>query len=108
MTVATHTQDKIEWSLTPAQDHTQERIYSGRKETVLLTVTILNPVPPAGTSKVEMLVNGNPAPNGLLNKRNAVTSRTWLLTGVKTIDLVARSKNYSSGEYAVSVLVDAL
>jgi hypothetical protein len=36
---------------------------------------------------------------------NAVTSRTWFLTGVKTLDLVARDKTYCSGHHAISVLL---
>ena len=103
MQAATHTQDKVEWSLSPAQDHVRERIYSGRKETVLLTVTVQNPIPPSGAAKVELLVNGAATPNGVLDKRNAVTSRTWLLFGVKTLDLVTKGKVYCSGEYAISV-----
>jgi hypothetical protein len=41
----------------------------------------------------------------LLNKLNAVTSRTWLLTGVRTIDLVSRDKTYRSGSHAITVLI---
>ncbi len=42
-------------------------------------------------------------PNGVLDKRNAVTSRTWLLFDVKTLDLVTKGKVYCSGVYAISV-----
>jgi hypothetical protein len=103
MLTATHTQDKIEWSLSPEQKQVRERIYSGRRETVLLTVTILNPIPPAGAAAVELLVNGAATANGVLDKRFGITSRTWLLFGVKTLDLQAKSKGYCSGEYAISV-----
>ncbi len=40
-----------------------------------------------------------------MNKLNAVTSRTWYLTGVKTLDLVSRDKIYSTGSYAISVIL---
>lgn len=46
MTKATHDQNTVSWSLSPAQKHTKERLYSGKDETVVLTVTILNPIPP--------------------------------------------------------------
>jgi hypothetical protein len=69
------------------------------------TVTIVNPIPPAGAVKVELLRNGAAVPDGILNKLNGVTSRTWFLTGVKTLDLVARDKIYSSGQHAISVLL---
>jgi len=49
--------------------------------------------------------NGAAVSDGALNKLNAVTSRTWFLTGVKTLDLVARDKTYSSGQHAISVLL---
>src|SRR5262249_18158107 len=96
MTPTTHTQDEILWSLSPAQKHTTERIYSGNEETVVLTVTIVNPAPPAGAVKVELLRNGAAGPDGGLNKLNAGTSRTWFFTGVKTLDLFAPGKTYSS------------
>ena len=83
--------------LSPAQRHTTERIYSGKEETIVLTVTIYNPIPPTGAVKVELLRNGAAVPDGVLNKLNAVTSRTWFLTRVKTLDLVARDRTYSSG-----------
>jgi hypothetical protein len=105
MTTTTHTQDEILWSLSPAQRHTKERIYSGKEETVVLTVTIVNPIPPSGAVTVELLRNGAAVPDGVLMKLNAVTSRTWFLTGVKTLDLVARDKTYCSGYHAISVLL---
>lgn len=105
MTPTTHNQDEILWSLSPAQKHTKERIYSGQEETIVLTVTIDNPIPPLGAVKVELLRNGAAVPDGVLNKLNAVTSRTWFLTGVKTLDLVARDRTYSSGQHAISVLL---
>jgi hypothetical protein len=105
MTPTTHTQDEILWSLSPAQKHTKERIYSGKEETIVLTVTIVNPIPPAGAVTVELLRNGAAVPDGVLNKLNAVTSRTWFLTGVRTLDLVARDKTYCSGQHAISVLL---
>lgn len=105
MMPTTHTQDEILWSLSPAQKHTQERIYSGKKETVVLTVTIANPIPPMGAVTVELLRNGAAVPDGVMNKLNGVTSRTWFLTGVKTLDLVARDRTYCSGSHAISVLL---
>jgi hypothetical protein len=103
MLTATQTQDKVEWSLSPEQKQVRERIYSGRSETVLLTVTIQNPIPPAGAASIELLVNGAATANGVLNKQFGATSRTWLLFGVKTLDLQAKSKGYCSGQYAISV-----
>jgi hypothetical protein len=105
MTTTTHNQDEILWSLSPAQRHTKERLYSGKEETVVLTVTIVNPFPPAGAVTVELLRNGAAVSDGVLTKLNAVTSRPWFLTGVKTLDLVARDKTYSSGQHAISVLL---
>jgi len=90
MATATHTQNEIQRSLSPAQKHVRERIYSGQEETVMVTVTILNPIPPTGAVTVQLLRNGVPAPDGVLQKLFAVTSRTWFLRGVKTLDLVTR------------------
>jgi hypothetical protein len=103
MTTATHTQNQILWSLSPANNHKTERIYSGRKETIVLTVTVLNPIPPAGAVIVELRLNGGAVPDGVVNKLNAVTSRTWFLRNVKTLDLVSRDQTFSSGSYAISV-----
>ena len=86
------------------QKHIKERLYSGREELILITVTFVNPIPPTGAGLVELIVNGAAISDGVLDKKNSITSRTWLLSGVKTIDLFARDKNYSSGEYALSVL----
>ena len=105
MTIATHTQDEVLWSLSPAQRHTKERIYSGKEETVVLTVTIINPIPPSGAVTVELLRNGAAVPNGVLKKLNAITSRTWFLPEVSTLDLVSRDTTYCSGSYAISVLL---
>jgi len=105
MATATHTQNEILWSLSPAKKHTRERIYSGREETVLVTATILNPIPPTGAVTVQLLRNGVLAPDGVLQKQDAVTSRTWFLQGVKTLDLVTRNQVYCSGSYAISVLI---
>jgi hypothetical protein len=38
-----------------------------------------------------------------VNKLNAVTSRTWFLRNVKTLDLISRDQTFSSGSYAISV-----
>lgn len=103
MTTATHTQNEILWSLSPAKNHKTERIYSGRKEIIVLTVTVLNPIPPAGAVIVELRRNGGAVPDGVVNKLNAVTSRTWFLRTVKTLDLISRDQTYSSGSYAISV-----
>jgi hypothetical protein len=97
MTTATHVEDEILWSLSPALRESKTRIYSGREETIVLTVTVLNPIPPAGAVTVELRRNGGAVPDGVINKLNAVISRTWFLTGVKTLDLVTRDKIYSSG-----------
>ncbi len=40
---ATHVENEIIWSLSPALKHTRERIYSGREETIVVTVTIYIP-----------------------------------------------------------------
>jgi hypothetical protein len=103
MTTTTHTQNGISWSLSPAQNHKTERIYSGRKETIMLTVTVQNPIPPAGAVTVELRRNGGAVPDGVVNKLNAVTSRTWFLRNVKTLDLVSHDQTYCSGGYAISV-----
>ncbi|HEY7292503.1 MAG TPA: hypothetical protein VH583_21885 [Vicinamibacterales bacterium] len=105
MATATHVEDEVPWSLSPALKEIRTRIYSGREETIVLTVTVLNPIPPAGAVSVELRKNGGAVPDGVINKLNAVISRTWFLTGVKTLDLVARDKTYSSGSYAISVIL---
>jgi hypothetical protein len=102
---ATHVENQIIWSLSPALKHTRERIYSGREETIVVTVTILDPIPPAGAVTVELRRNGGAVPDGVMNKLNSVTSRTWYFTGVKTLDLISRDKIYSSGSYAISVIL---
>jgi hypothetical protein len=71
----------------------------------MVTVTILNPIPPAGAVTVQLLRNGALAPDGVLQKLDAVTSRTWFLRSVKTLDLITRDRVYCSGGYAISVLI---
>jgi hypothetical protein len=90
MATATHTAAEILWSLSP--------------ETVVLTVTVLNPIPPAGAVKIELRKNGAAVPDGLITKLNAVTSRTWFLKGVKKLDLVSRDGKYCSGSHAITVM----
>jgi len=104
MATATHTEDKVEWSLTPPKER-QTRIYSGQEETIVLTVTVLNPFPPTGAVRVELRRNGAAVSDGLIDKVNAVISRTWFLTGVKTLDLVARDRVFCTGSYAISVIL---
>src|SRR5262252_6808936 len=102
---ATHVEDLVPWTLSPALKETSQRIYSGREETVVLTVTITAPDPPAGAVTVELRRNGGAVPDGVMKKINAVISRTWCLRGVKTLDLVARDRTYSAGTYAISVIL---
>ena len=102
---ATHVENLVPWTLSPALKETSQRIYSGREETIVLTVTITAPDPPAGAVTVELRRNGGAVPDGVMNKLNSVTSRTWYLTGVKTLDLISRDKIYSSGSYAISVIL---
>jgi hypothetical protein len=102
---ATHVEDQISWSLSPALKETSQRIYSGREEMIVVTVTIIDPIPPAGAVTVELRRNGGAVPDGVMKKLNAVMSRTWFLTGVKTLDLVTRDKIYSAGSYAISVIL---
>lgn len=71
----------------------------------MVTVTILNPTPPTGAVTVQLLRNGAAAPDGVLQKLDAATSRTWFLSGVRTLDLVTRNRIYCSGSYAVSVVI---
>jgi len=104
MAAATHTKDEILWSLSPP-DERETRIYSGQEETVVLTVTVLDPFPPAGAARVELRRNGGAVADGVINKVAAAISRTWFLTGVKTLDLVTRSRVYCAGSYAISVIV---
>jgi hypothetical protein len=40
----------------------------------------------------------------VITKLKAVTSRTWFLKGVKTLDLVSRDNAYCSGSYAITVV----
>jgi hypothetical protein len=103
MATATHTQNEILWSLSPANRHIRERIYSGREETVMVSVTILNPMPRRGHRAAA--ANGVVVPDGVLQKLDAVTSRIWFLRGVRTLDLVTRNRIYCSGSYAISVLI---
>jgi hypothetical protein len=104
MATATHTEDEVLWSLTPPKER-QTRIYSGQEETIVLTVTVENPFPPTGAVRVELRRNGAAVADGLINKVNAEISRTWFLTGVKTLDLIARDRVYCSGSYAISVIL---
>ena len=105
MSTATHVENEVTWSLSPALKENKTRIYSGREETVVLTVTVLDPIPPAGAVTVELRRNGGAVPDGVINKMNAAISRTWFLTGVKTLDLVTRDKIYCAGSYAISVIL---
>jgi hypothetical protein len=77
----------------------------GRDETIVLTVTVSDPIPPAGAVTVELRRNDAAVPNGVINKLNAVISRTWFLTGVRTLDLVTRDKIYCTDSYAISVIL---
>ena len=104
MATATHTADEVLWSLTPPKER-QTRIYSGREETIVLTVTVSNPFPPTGNVKVELRRNGAAVPDGVINKTNAQISRTWFLMGVHTLDLITRDRVYCSGSYAISVIL---
>jgi len=104
MTTATHVEDEVLWSLSPPKER-ETRIYSGREETIVLTVTVSNPFPPTGAVRVELRRNGGAVPDGMINKVSAVISRTWFLTGVKTLDLVTRDRVYCSGSYAISVIL---
>ncbi len=104
MYTATHTENKVDWTLTPPKEK-ETRIYSGQEEMIVLTVTVLNPSPPTGAVRVELVRNGAAVPDGLINKVNATISRTWFLTGVKTLDLVARDSVYCTGSYAISVML---
>ena len=104
MATATHTEDEVLWSLSPPKER-QTRIYSGREETVVLTVTVTSPFPPTGAVKVELRRNGAAVPDGLIDKVSSDISRTWFLTGVRTLDLIARDKVFCSGRYAISVIL---
>jgi hypothetical protein len=104
MATATHTEDEVLWSLSPPKER-QTRIYSGREETIVLTVTVSNPAPPAGAVRVELRRNGAAVPDGLINKIGADISRTWFLTGVRTLDLITRDRVYCSGSHAISVIL---
>jgi hypothetical protein len=102
---ATHVENQIPWSLSPALKETSQRIYSGREETIVVTVTIADPIPPAGSVTLELRRNGGAVADGVMKKLNAMISRTWFLTGVKTLDLVSRDKIYTAGSYAISVIL---
>ena len=104
MATATHTEDEVLWSLSPPKER-QTRIYSGQEETIVLTVTVYNPTPPTGAVRVELRRNGAAVSDGLINKVSAEISRTWFLTGVKTLDLITRDRVYCSGSYAISVIL---
>jgi hypothetical protein len=104
MATATHTAAEILWSLSPAQRHKQERLYSGVREKVVLTVTVFNPIPPAGAVKIVLMKNGAAVPDGVITKLNAVTSRTWFLKGVKRLDLVSLDGKHCSGSHAITVV----
>ena len=102
--VATHVHaaDVALWSLSTEHKHTKERLFSGGMgETVVLSISIVNPMP--GPFTVEIMANGHSVPDGVLDKKRGITSRTWKLKNVKTIDLRARTKGYCSGRYAISV-----
>ena len=90
--------------LSCAETQAGKALLGSTHETVVLTVTVLNPIPPAGAVKIELRKNGAAVPDGLITKLNAVTSRTWFLKGVKRLDLVSRDGKYCSGSHAITVM----
>lgn len=76
-----------------------DRVYSGPKETVLLTVTIDARQAPGG---VQVLVNGAAAPDGLLLSGSTET-RTLKLVDAQTVDLQVRGELRLTGSYTISV-----
>ncbi len=81
-----------------------DRIYSGHGETVLLTVQCPSIVGGNGSGTMHVLVNGSPIPNGSI-VNTGVETRTFLLHGVKIIDLEWDSGSELSGQHTISVFL---
>ena len=101
--VATHAHSNFVgfWGLNADPNDKTDRIYSGTGETILLTLAIINPA--GGSAKVEILVNGSPIVDGVLDKELGIDGRTWKLKDVHTVDVAARTTDRVSGNYVISV-----
>lgn len=99
--IATHSGN---WGLNANAEDTQDRLFSGESESVLLTIELSRPTGPS--AQVEILVNGSSIPDGVLENELAVDdARTWKLTDVVTIDIVGleATSNITRGRYTISV-----
>ena len=105
MTTATHTQNEILWSLSPAKRHKTERIGTGRKETIVLTVTVLNPISAGRCGYRGAAAKRWRCPGWSCEQTECGDIQNLVLRDVKTLDLVSRDQTYSSGSYAISVLI---
>lgn len=76
-----------------------DRVYSGPKETVLLTVTIDARQAPGG---VQVMVNGAAVADGLLLSGSTET-QTLKLVDAQTVDLQIRGDLRLTGTYTISV-----
>jgi hypothetical protein len=90
------------YGLYPGQKKSQ-RIFSGTAETMFLTVNIDSP-PGQVKGKIEVLVNGAPIPNGIINKYG-FDARTFTIQRVKVVDILLRSPDVVTGHYDISVPV---
>ena len=92
--VATHTAN---FGVGP-KDQT-DRVYSGPRETILLTVTTDSRQAEGG---VQIMVNGAAAVDGLLLSGSTET-RTLKLVGCQSVDIQVRGDAKVSGTYTISV-----
>jgi hypothetical protein len=81
---------------------TEERIFSGTGNPIVLTVRMSSP---PVESIVEVIVDGHQITDGMI-KQVGVESRTFRIEKAETIDLVLREKSTSAtGTYTISVFI---
>ena len=76
-----------------------DRVYSGPRETIVLTVTTDSRQAEGG---IQVLVNGAAAVDGLLLSGSTET-RTLKLVGAQTVDIQIRGDAKVTGTYTISV-----
>lgn len=76
-----------------------DRVYSGPRETILLTVTTDSRQADGG---IQVLLNGVAVPDGLLLSGSTET-RTLKMVGAESVDIQVRGDAKVSGTYTISV-----
>ena len=89
--------------LNPANNDIVDRIYSGRREDVVLTLK-LHTALGGSLEPIELLVNGAQIPDGSLHGGDEDT-RTFKLRDVKTLDVRLLGKGPADVLYTISVLL---